>query len=96
MTCGCLTLLPKWRLPWTALVHVSFLGNAILPKEIEAEAILERCRALINQINAALSAEPFVNISSAADLILSLPLLLSKKRWETKVAPKIALNYRCH
>jgi hypothetical protein len=48
-------------------------GGSIVPKKIETEAILERCRVLINQINAALSAEePFINISSAADLLLHL------------------------
>jgi hypothetical protein len=37
---------------------------------IEAEATLESCRALINQIIAGLSAEePFVNVSSAAELL---------------------------
>ena len=49
---------------------------------IEAEATLENCRALINQIIAGLSAEePFVNVSSAAELLfylMSVPLLLSK------------------
>ena len=40
---------------------------------IEAEAALENCRALINQIHAGLSAEePFVNVSSAAELLLYL------------------------
>ncbi len=44
-----------------------------MSKEIEVEAALENCRALINQINAALSAEkPFVNASSAAELLLHL------------------------
>ena len=38
-------------------------------KEIEAGAALENCRALINQINAGLSAEePFVDASSATEL----------------------------
>ena len=40
---------------------------------IEAEATLENCRALINQIIAGLSAEePFVNISSATELLFCL------------------------
>ena len=40
---------------------------------IEAEAALENCRALINQIDADLSAEePFVNVSSAAEALLYL------------------------
>ena len=42
-------------------------------KEIEAEATLENCRALIDQVIAGLSAEkPFVSASSAADLLLHL------------------------
>jgi hypothetical protein len=37
------------------------------------EAVLENCRALINQIIAGLSAEePFVNVSSAAELLVHL------------------------
>ena len=42
-------------------------------KEIEAEAKLAKCRALISQINAGLSAEePFVDVSSATELMLYL------------------------
>jgi hypothetical protein len=42
-------------------------------KEIEAATVLENCRALIKQIKAGLSAEkPFVNASSAAELLLHL------------------------
>jgi hypothetical protein len=42
-------------------------------KEIEAEAVLENCRALIKQIQAGLSAEkPFVNASKAEELLLHL------------------------
>jgi hypothetical protein len=51
---------------------------------VETEAILENCRALIQQIDAGLSAEePFGNVLLAAELlfILSLPLLFTKKRW---------------
>ena len=41
--------------------------------EIEAGAVLENCRALINQNIAGLSAEePFVNVSSAAELLFYL------------------------
>jgi hypothetical protein len=55
------------------LVGASFAGGAIVVKEIEAEAVLESCRALIDQINVALSAEkPFVNVSSAEELLLHL------------------------
>jgi hypothetical protein len=68
-------------------------------KEIEAGAALENCRALINQINAGLSAEePCVNVSSAAELLLYLECAASalgtcaprpRERGETKSA----LNY---
>jgi len=48
-------------------------GAAIVLKQIGTGAALENCRALINQINAGLSAEePFVNVSSAAELLLYL------------------------
>jgi hypothetical protein len=70
-------------------------------KEIEAEATLENCRALINQIIAGLSAEePFVNVSSAAELLLYLECAASalkrsvsrsEERGETKI---VAFNYR--
>jgi hypothetical protein len=70
-------------------------------KEIEAEATLENCRALINQIIAGLSAEePFVNVSSAAELLLYLECAASalkrsvsrsQERGETKI---VAFNYR--
>jgi hypothetical protein len=74
-------------------------GGAIVLKEIEAGAALENCRALINQINAGLSVdEPFVNVSSAAELQLYLEFAASaletcapspRERGETKSA----LNY---
>jgi hypothetical protein len=70
-------------------------------KEIEAEATLENCRALIDEINAGLSAEePFVNVSSAAELLLYLECAASalkrsvsrsQERGQTKI---VALNYR--
>jgi hypothetical protein len=42
-------------------------------KEIDAEAVLENCRALIEQIKAGLSAKrPFVNFLSAAEVLLYL------------------------
>ena len=42
-------------------------------KETDAEATIENCRALINQITVGLSAEkPFVNVSSAAELLVQL------------------------
>jgi hypothetical protein len=44
-----------------------------MSKEIDAEAVLENCRALIKQIKAGLSAEkPLVNASSAAELLVHL------------------------
>jgi hypothetical protein len=47
-------------------------------EEIEAEATLENCRALIDEINAGLSAkEPFINVSSAAELLLYLEFAAS-------------------
>jgi hypothetical protein len=67
-----------------------------MSNEIGAEAALENCRALINQINAGLSAEePFVNVSSAAELLLYLEFAASalkksaphsRRSWETKIA----------
>ena len=68
-------------------------------KEIDVEAALANCRALINQINAGLSAEePFVDVSSATELqfyleraasALEKSVSRSRERGETK----IALNY---
>ena len=47
-------------------------------REIKAEAVLEDCRALIDQINAELFAEePFVNASQAAELQLYLEFAAS-------------------
>ena len=44
-----------------------------MPKKVEAGAALANCRALINQINAGLSAEqPFVDVSSATELLFYL------------------------
>jgi hypothetical protein len=57
-------------------------------KGIEAGAALENCRALINQINAGLSAEePFVNVSSMAELLLYLELAVSALEESTPRAP---------
>jgi hypothetical protein len=54
------------------------MGGAIVLKEIEAEAALEDCRALIDQINAELFAEePFLNVSRAAELQLYLEFAAS-------------------
>jgi hypothetical protein len=49
-----------------------------MPRGIEAEAALENCRALIDQIIAGLSAEElFVNVSSTAELLLYLEFAAS-------------------
>ncbi len=49
-----------------------------MPKKVEAEATLENCRALIDEINAGLSAkEPFINASSATELLLYLEFAAS-------------------
>jgi hypothetical protein len=49
-----------------------------VPKKVEAGAALATCRALINQINTGLSAEePFVNVSSTAELQLYLEFAAS-------------------
>jgi hypothetical protein len=73
--------------------------GATMLKETDVEAALANCLALIHQINAALSAgEPFVDVSSAAELLFYLECAASalkrsvsrsRKRGETK----IALNY---
>jgi hypothetical protein len=60
-------------------------GGAIVLTEIEAEAALEKCRRFITQINLALSAkEPFVNVSSAAELLFYLEFAASALK---KAAP---------
>jgi hypothetical protein len=47
--------------------------GAIVSEEIEARIVLENCRALINRINARLSAEePFLDVSTAEELLLHL------------------------
>jgi hypothetical protein len=56
-------------------------GIYIMSKEIEAEAVLENCRALIKQIKARLSAKKrVVNASSAAELLLHLESAASALR----------------
>ena len=71
-------------------------------KQIGTRAALENCRALINQINAGLSAEkPFVDVSSATELLFYLKraasaLQKSAPRSRERGKTKIALNYRCH
>jgi hypothetical protein len=68
---------------------------------IEAAAVLENCRALINQIDAGLSAEePFVNVSWAAELLLYLEFAASAleqsapRPQEHGEAKMVAFNYR--
>jgi hypothetical protein len=61
-------------------------GGAITLNTIEAEATLENCRALINQIIAGLSAEEsFVNVSWAAELLFHLECAASALK---KAAPR--------
>jgi hypothetical protein len=49
-----------------------------VPKNVEAGAALANCRALINQIDAGLSAEkPLVDVSSAAELLFYLEFAAS-------------------
>ena len=64
---------------------------------IDVETALTDCRALLNQINAGLSAKgPFVDLSSATELLFYLELAASalersmsrsQEREETKIAP---------
>jgi hypothetical protein len=72
-------------------------------KKTEAEAVLKKCRGLIDEIIAGLSAEkPLVNTSSAAELLFYLECAASalkksparaRKRRETKI---VTLNYQRH
>jgi hypothetical protein len=63
-------------------------------KETDVEAALANCRALINQINAGLSAEePVVDVSSATELLFYLVLLKSVSRPRERGETKTALNY---
>jgi hypothetical protein len=74
-------------------MHRGLARCAIVFKEIEAGAVLENCRALIDQITAWLSAEePFVNVSSAAELLLYLELAASalKETRQIPGTPKLA------
>jgi len=70
-------------------------------KETDVEVALANCRALINQINAELSAEePVVDVSSAGELLFYLEraasalkksVSRSQERGETKI---VVFNYR--
>jgi len=71
-----------------------------MPKKVEAEATLENCRALIDEINAGLSAkEPFISISvsSATELLLYLEfaasLLKKSDAPRSRERRKIVRNY---
>jgi hypothetical protein len=62
-------------------------------KDIETEAMLENCRALIKQIIADLSAEkPLVNASSAAALLLHLESAASALKRSLQTAHARVLN----
>jgi hypothetical protein len=80
-------------------IHVSFAEGATMLKETDVEVALANCRALINQINAGLSAEqPFVDVSSATELLFYLEraasaLKRSVSRSRERGKTKIALNY---
>jgi Domain of Unknown Function (DUF1080) len=59
----------------------------------DVETALANCRALINQINAGLSAkEPFVDLSSAAELIFYLERAASALKRSASPQPIIAVN----
>ena len=72
-------------------------GGVMMHNTIEAAAVLKNCCALINQIDANLSAEGlFVSVSSAAELLLYLECAdsalkrvesRSRERGEAKIAP---------
>jgi hypothetical protein len=68
-------------------------GGAIILNTIEAEATVENCRALINQIIAGLSAEePFVNVSSAAELLFYLERAASALERSVSRSPELSLS----
>jgi hypothetical protein len=72
-------------------------SGGIVMNTTDVEAALANCRALINQINAGLSAEePFVDVSSAIELLFYLKRAASaleksaprpREHGEMKVAP---------
>jgi hypothetical protein len=74
-------------------------SGGIVMNTTDVEAALANCRALINQINAGLSAEePFVDVSSATELLFYLKraasaLKKSLPRSRERGKTKIALNY---
>ena len=61
--------------------------------ETEAEAVLENCRARINQIIIGLSEEDrFVNVSLAAELLLHLEFAASDLKRKLRIKSIRALN----
>ena len=83
--------------PFADPLSLADQSGGIVMNTTDVEAALANCRALINQINAGLSAEePFADASSATELQLYLEraasalkksLSRSRKRGETKTAP---------
>ena len=75
------------------------LDGCTIMKEIEAEAALEKCRALIDQINAGLSVEePFVDVLTSVELVLYLDFAASALKkatplWREHEETKIEPNY---
>jgi hypothetical protein len=62
--------------------------GARVPKDIDAEAVLENCRALIDHIIAKLSAEkPFIDVSSLAELLLHLESAASILKRSLRTTP---------
>ena len=58
-------------------------------KEIDTRVALENCRALIDQINVGLSVEkPFVNVSSAAELLFYLEFAASALKRSDAFGPR--------
>jgi hypothetical protein len=58
-------------------------------KEIGTRAALENCRALIDQINVGLSMKkPFVNVSSAAELLFYLEFAASALKRSDAFGPR--------
>ena len=60
----------------------------LVPKDIDAEAVLENCRALVDRIIAKLSAEkPFIDVSSLAELRLHLESAASTLKRSLRTTP---------
>jgi hypothetical protein len=88
-----------WQNAGQGREHGHDLRGVIMLKKTEAEAVLKKCRGLIDEIIAGLSAEkPLVNTSSAAELLFYLEFAASalkksapraRKRRETKIVTSI-------